>query len=180
MFDDALGQLGEYIRGGGFVMPPLIVGAALLWYAIGYRALTLRRKLIAAAERQGLALAGQGLQPLRRHLDVAFGDVEDELSRFDITIKAIVVVAPLAGLLGTVAGMMETFDALGDMALFSQTGGIAGGISQALLSTQMGLSVAIPGLLVGRMLKRRQRVLELSLERVKDRLCAGLGGGAPA
>ena len=50
--------------------------------------------------------------------------------------------------------MIETFSALGDMALFTQSGGIAGGISQALLTTQMGLVVAIPGLLVGRILGR--------------------------
>ena len=64
------------------------------------------------------------------------------------------MVAPLAGLLGTVAGMIETFDSLGSMSLFSQSGGVAGGISQALISTQMGLAVAIPGLLAGRILRK--------------------------
>ena len=40
--------------------------------------------------------------------------------------------------------MIETFDSLGNQALFAATGGVAGGISQALLTTQMGLVVAIP------------------------------------
>jgi biopolymer transport protein ExbB len=69
--------------------------------------------------------------------------------------------------------MTETFDSLGDMALFAQSGGIAGGISQALLTTQMGLSVAVPGLVVGRLLRRRQERLLDEIEQVKDVLTAG-------
>jgi biopolymer transport protein ExbB len=70
-----------------------------------------------------------------------------------------------------VTGMIETFDSLAEMSLFSQSGGIAGGISQALISTQMGLAVAIPGLVVGRIVRRRQLALEDELTKVKDGLC---------
>ena len=63
--------------------------------------------------------------------------------------------------------MIETFDSLGDMTLFSQSGGIAGGISQALFSTQMGLCVAIPGVVVGRLLDRRQHRFEEELDQIK-------------
>ena len=80
--------------------------------------------------------------------------------------KSIVIVAPLAGLLGTVAGMIETFDALGDGALFAASGGVAGGISQALLTTQMGLVVAIPGVIMGRILDRKQFTLEEDLDQM--------------
>ena len=52
--------------------------------------------------------------------------------------------------------MIETFRGLGESALFSQTGGVAGGISEALLTTQMGLAVAIPAIVVGRILDRRE------------------------
>ena len=83
------------------------------------------------------------------------------------------MVAPLLGLLGTVAGMIETFDSLGEMSLYSQSGGIAGGISQALFSTQMGLAVAIPGLIVNGVLGRRQKYIDLELAQIKDILCAG-------
>jgi biopolymer transport protein ExbB len=57
------------------------------------------------------------------------------------------------------------------MTLFSQTGGIAGGIAQALFTTQMGLTVAIPGLLMNSLLNRRQRQIEQDLTQVKDLLC---------
>ena len=82
------------------------------------------------------------------------------------------IIAPIAGLLGTVTGMIETFDSLGDMALFTQTGGIAGGISQALFTTQMGLAIAIPGLIIERLLKKKQTRLEIELAQVKDILCS--------
>ena len=73
------------------------------------------------------------------------------------------VVAPLMGLLGTVIGMIETFDVI---SLFG-TGNakaMAGGISVALVTTQSGLVVAIPGLFVSGFLARRSRRLESALD----------------
>jgi biopolymer transport protein ExbB len=198
METSALDQLRTYLVNGGFVMPPLAIGAVVLWYGLGYRMLTLRRgrshridtllRLHRSGERGGRAgprprgiidaAAARGVAILETHptelrplLDDAFGELEAEMSRYAVVVQAIVVVAPLAGLLGTVTGMIETFDSLGTMSLFSQSGGIAGGISQALISTQMGLAVAIPGLVVGRILARRQRLLESELAKLKDGLC---------
>jgi biopolymer transport protein ExbB len=184
---------GQYLDEGGFVMPYLALAAALLWFALGYRWLTLRRGsrhgvrriveglrsgkagatggIICEAASRAVEVATSGPRHLRRALDDALGDYVDQMRRFSTLAKAIVMVAPLAGLLGTVAGMIETFEALGDMSLFSQSGGIAGGISQALISTQMGLAVAIPGLLIGRILARRQEALQDELEQIKDVLC---------
>jgi biopolymer transport protein ExbB len=182
----------------------------LLWYALGYRLLTLRRGsrldtrqllavcrqrvracdqalsrrprgIIDAAAAEGAALIARRPPNPRRALEDLFFDYRDELSRYAVVVQAIVIVAPLTGLLGTVAGMIETFDALGDMSLFSRSGGIAGGVSQALVSTQMGLSVAVPGLLVGRVLARRQHRLEQELDELTDVLSAQahtLGGTA--
>ena len=66
-----------------------------------------------------------------------------KLSRLNTLIKVISVVAPLLGLLGTVIGMIVTFQSItlfgtGDPKL------MAGGISQALITTMLGLCVAIP------------------------------------
>jgi biopolymer transport protein ExbB len=90
------------------------------------------------------------------------------------------MVSPLLGLLGTVIGMIETFDSLGDMSLYSQSGGIAGGISQALFTTQMGLAVSIPGLVVNGILHRRQKDIELELAQIKDILCTDQMPNLPA
>jgi len=94
------------------------------------------------------------------------------LHRYRVLVRSIVMVAPLAGLLGTVAGMIETFDGLGQGALFAATGGVAGGISQALLTTQMGLVVAVPGVIVGRLLDRRQFGLEADRAQLREVLVA--------
>ena len=123
------------------------------------------------AARKGLALREQNLPYLRRFLDDAFATEERDLSRFNMLITTIVMVSPLMGLLGTVVGMIETFDSLGDLSLFSQSGGIAGGISQALFTTQMGLAVSIPGLVVNGMLSRKAKEMELELAQIKDILC---------
>jgi biopolymer transport protein ExbB len=58
------------------------------------------------------------------------------------------------------------------MTLFSQTGGIASGIATALFTTQMGLVVAVPGLIAKSILDRRQFQMEMDLAQIKDILCS--------
>ena len=84
-----------------------------------------------------------------------------KLTRFNTLIKVIAVVAPLLGLLGTVTGMIITFQAItlfgtGDPKL------MAGGISTALVTTVEGLCVAIPMVLVHTIITGRSKaVLEV-------------------
>jgi biopolymer transport protein ExbB len=178
-------DLAATLEDGGFVMPPLVAATFVLWYALGHRWLTLRRgargdlrRLWATPRRAGaggvlgraLALA-EGLRARPRAdrrplLEEALGPVRLELERYRTVVRSVVTIAPLAGLLGTVAGMIETFDGLGDGALFAASGGVAGGIAQALLTTQMGLVVAVPGVIVGRLLDRKQRSLESDLDQL--------------
>jgi len=201
MFSGMFQQIADYIQDGGWVMPPLLIATVVMWFAIGYRFATLKRgsdrgvrNLLARAEKgklgsddgimvralqKGLAVkeraARKDLRPL---LDDALWDEERDLGRLNILITSIVMAAPLLGLLGTVIGMIETFDSLGDMSLFSQSGGIAGGISQALITTQMGLAVAIPGLIVNGALNRRAKDIELELAQLKDVLCTDMTTGS--
>ncbi len=77
---------------------------------------------------------------------------EPTVQRFGSVILVFAAVAPLLGLLGTVTGMISTFDVItkhgtGDPRMLS------GGISEALITTQLGLIVAIPLLLLGNLLK---------------------------
>lgn len=87
------------------------------------------------------------------------------LERFGATITVIAAVAPLLGLLGTVTGMIGTFDVItehgtGDPKLLS------GGISEALITTELGLIVAIPTLLLGTLLNGYANQLQGRLEHV--------------
>lgn len=68
-------------------------------------------------------------------------------------LNVIVVSAPLFGLLGTVAGMLLTFKAIG-VGGSSTSDIIAKGISEALVATQTGMMVAIPGFMVAHVAKR--------------------------
>jgi biopolymer transport protein ExbB len=188
----------EYVEAGGFVMPPLILAAVLLWFGLGYRISALRwgdrrdarlllreyaknppartRGVIDEAVVRGLELARSGRPHLRRWLDDEFKEFDTDLKRFSRLTVTLVEVAPVLGILGTVTGMIETFDSLQEMKLFTQSGGIAGGISQALFTTQMGLVVAIPGLIVHGLLRRRQRAIQMELARIKDLICTEPAG----
>lgn len=75
----------------------------------------------------------------------------EHLDRFGMTILVLAAVSPLLGLLGTVTGMIATFDVItefgtGDPKMLS------GGISEALVTTELGLIVAIPAVLLGNLL----------------------------
>lgn len=175
----------EFLEKGGWVAWTLAFLSAGLWYAIGYRFLFLRSQYLKSSpdrliDRKNLDqedLLGEVATKVKAHAEESANDLETALE-FEFqsfsqgiqvhkqTIKSIVIVAPLLGLLGTVIGMIETFESLQDAALFSQSGGIAGGISQALITTQMGLVVAIPGLLIGRRLDKKEEELSSFVERL--------------
>ncbi len=84
-----------------------------------------------------------------------------KLSRLNTLVKVISVVAPLLGLLGTVIGMIVTFQSItlfgtGDPKL------MAGGISQALITTMLGLCVAIPTVFLHSMMAgQSRRIIEV-------------------
>lgn len=87
------------------------------------------------------------LPVLERHLEDAVTRESNRVDRLAWLVRAVTVVAPLMGLLGTVTGMIQTFQAItlfgtGDPKL------MAGGISEALVTTMLGLVVAIPLLLM--------------------------------
>ncbi len=97
-------------------------------------------------------------ETLELHLGEAISIEIPELSRGINWIKIISVVAPLLGLLGTVTGMIDVFET---MALFG-TGDpklMAGGISQALITTVLGLVAAIPCVFLHTMTNNKSREL---------------------
>jgi biopolymer transport protein ExbB len=186
----------EYIELGGYVMPPLILVSIVLWYALAIRLFNIRagnldaRQLLQLARKDQLklnsvpakavqlALASAANATDRKHLRALLNDafyaLKMEVGQYRMLVRSLVAVAPLLGLLGTVDGMIETFDSLAEMALFTQTGGIAGGISRALFTTQMGLAISIPGLLLGRMVERREQNIKIQLDQIRDLVCSSM------
>ncbi len=89
----------------------------------------------------------QDVETLALKLDEAILREIPKIERGLITLAVLAAIAPMLGLLGTVSGMIETFQSItlfgtGDPKLMS------GGISQALVTTELGLAVAIPILLI--------------------------------
>lgn len=77
-------------------------------------------------------------------------------------LKMITVISPLCGLLGTVGGMLAVFDAVSQAAAQNPEL-LARGIWQALITTVMGLSVAIPTLVVFYLLSLRMRIFRIEI-----------------
>jgi biopolymer transport protein ExbB len=193
MIDDFIALMNT----GGAVMWVLFVLNLALWYGLGYRYMILKRgtkgnvrRLVSKHEKRGDTQAMRGL------LDYAAADAlaaEKEAKRlgtscrnfvvdalapymmmtgaYSTLVKTIVILAPLVGLLGTVIGMIETFDALQSSAMFSQGNSISGGISKALFTTELGLVVAVPGLIFGKILDRQEERYELEFEQIADVIC---------
>ncbi len=88
-----------------------------------------------------------------------------ELERFVPVLGTIASIAPLLGLLGTVGGMILTFQAI-EAEGAGNVGSLAGGISQALITTFAGLSVGIPSLVANRYVLARVDALVIDLEEV--------------
>ena len=76
------------------------------------------------------------------------------LERFLPTLGVLGTIAPLLGLLGTVTGMINTFKVITAQGA-GDPSAMAGGISEALLTTQFGLTVAVPVMLIHHLLSRR-------------------------
>ena len=117
------------------------------------------------------------LDTLELKLDEAILKETPALERWQGLIKLLAAVAPLLGLLGTVTGMIATFQAItlfgtGDPKL------MAGGISQALVTTVLGLIAAIPLLFMHSLVAARSKALIQLLEQQSAGLIAlHLGGG---
>jgi len=118
-------------------------------------------------------LSVTNLDSISLRLDEQLAEESSLLNRGLPTVAVLAAVSPLLGLLGTVTGMIETFQSItlfgtGDPKLMS------GGISQALITTQLGLAVAIPlvlfhSLLAGRVNRLVERLGKYSSDIVTGR-----------
>ena len=121
----------------------------------------------------GLHHRGESRGVIESALSEAILRETPRLERFLGALKVSAAVAPLLGLLGTVTGMINTFQVItthgtGDPRL------MAGGISEAMVTTQVGLAVAIPIMIVAAWLGRRAHTLSQDMEEKGLALMAAL------
>jgi len=177
-----------YLRQGGWIMVPLVVVSLSMWTLILERWMALRglvrgdldlpATLAVVRSDDSSAPDGGGLRTelVRRFLAARSGRarldreilaqcdnaLDRQLESRHETIAVLAAVAPLLGLMGTVLGMIETFDVISVFGT-GNARALAGGISVALVTTQTGLLVAIPGLIFSGRLRDRAEQLRHTL-----------------
>jgi biopolymer transport protein ExbB len=174
---------------GGWVMVPLFLLAVLLYTQAFQLVMFVRRNDISAKKvahwwewvrhperaegrvakiirftQEGVASADH----VRNRFDqvrLSITSLIDRRSRF---IGTLVATAPLLGLLGTVLGMLQTFFGISTSGGAETAGVVAAGISEALVTTQTGLTVALPGLFIVMVIRRRKHAFEAKLARLES------------
>jgi biopolymer transport protein ExbB len=101
--------------------------------------------------------------------------VAHEMERFVSALGTISTITPLLGLLGTVIGMIKVFTVITSVGVGDPTT-LAGGISEALITTAAGLTVAIPSVIFHRFLRRRIDELVIGMEQEAIKLVEVLHG----
>ena len=116
----------------------------------------------------GLANRHASRELVKESIEDTGRHVVHELERYLSTLGTIAAITPLMGLLGTVIGMIKVFAAIMAEGV-GNPGVLAGGISEALITTAAGLSVAIPALIGFRYLRGRidGLVIEMEKETIK-------------
>ncbi len=121
-----------------------------------------------AAQVVAVALAhdlGDTLEHFSSSLEEAVMDQAPRIDRGLWVLDTIVTLAPLLGLLGTIIGMFNTFQALSNPGAATQA--VTGGVGEALLATAAGLFIAVLGLVAFNALNQRVRLVLHQLERIK-------------
>ena len=111
----------------------------------------------------GLASRHLDRELMKEYIEEIGRHVAHELERYLNALGTIAAIAPLLGLLGTVIGMIKVFAVITAQGV-GEPRILAGGISEALVTTAAGLTVAIPSLLFYRILRRRVDELVVTME----------------
>ena len=111
----------------------------------------------------GLINSRHGREIMKQSIEDVGRQVAHEMERFLNTLGTIASISPLLGLLGTVVGMIKVFAAIMIHGV-GDPGILAGGISEALITTAAGLTVAIPSLMFHRYFEGLVEEYVLSME----------------
>lgn len=127
----------------------------------------------------GLVNAKHGREIMKESIQEEAGQVVHEMERFLTALGTIAVITPLLGLLGTVIGMIKVFAQL-QLEGAGNAAALAGGISEALITTAAGMTIAIPALIFHRYFLRRVDEIVVSMEQEALRLVEVIHGDREA
>ncbi len=185
---ETLAKIIDIWFSGGWVMIPLAL-LALMIYSTGVQMLMFLRKGNIQLGRESdwvtwiynPALAeGRAGEIIRytqenvsasKHVRNRFEEVRQSiLTNIERRLRfmnMLVATAPLMGLLGTVIGMLGTFAAISSGGGAETAAMVADGISEALITTQTGLFVALPGIFLVLIIRRKMHAIEAALARIE-------------
>ena len=121
----------------------------------------------------GLSNAKLGREVMKESIEDIASHVVHDLERYLDVLGTIAVITPLLGLLGTVIGMIDVFAEIMIQGT-GNAGALAGGISQALVTTAAGLCVAIPTVVMHRYFLRKVDAIVVDLEQETIKLVDAL------
>ncbi|MBC7397554.1 MAG: MotA/TolQ/ExbB proton channel family protein [Bdellovibrionales bacterium] len=124
-----------------------------------------RGKPIANVVREGLLRAHQPESVIVHGLEIAVGEAQDRIQARVPFLAMIANVATLLGLLGTIMGLIQSFEAVGSASAQQRSALLAAGISTAMNATMFGLAVAIPCMVAFSFLTNRANRLAAETER---------------
>lgn len=105
---------------------------------------------------------------VRHRFEEVRHNILHHIERRLLLLHTLVAAAPLMGLLGTVIGMLGTFAALSGGAGAETASSVAAGIAEALITTQTGLFIALPGMFLVLIIRRRKHAVEAALARIES------------
>lgn len=187
-FTEIIGKCWDIWNSGGWVMIPLFL-LAILIYTSGMQLLLFMRrgniqlgqetewlKWIYAPE-QAEGRAGEIIRYTQENVSAAkhvrnrFEEVRrsmlSDIERRIVFLNTLVATAPLMGLLGTVIGMLATFVGLATSGGGETVDVVSAGISEALITTQTGLIIALPGVFLVLIIRSRKHAVEAALARIE-------------
>lgn len=126
---------------------------------------------------QALESKSSDAEAMERHLDETILEQVPKMDKHLWLLDTAVTLGPLLGLLGTIVGMIKTFNFLGPRGGGEATTMVTGGISEALVATGVGLFIAIVGLIFLNYFNKRVRLGVHQLELIKVTIINRLHGG---
>ena len=166
----------QYVQTGGITMYPLILCCFWMWLLIIFNVPLWRLSVNHQCEQlkeQYCLLQRENLRHNRQLYNLLLKKNYEQSIKGISTIKVLAAVAPFLGLFGTVTGMINTFESVATFGLGNPKA-LAAGISEAMITTQFGLLIAVPGILAVFFLQRRahrdqRKVRQITGELVRNR-----------
>jgi biopolymer transport protein ExbB len=189
MTNDTIQTVWRIWLSGGWVMLPLFGLAILLYGQSLHLILHMRRQRIDTSTQKSWrewvrkpeiakGRVGEIIQYTQdgatdlEHVRHRFAEIRLALlgmiERRTAFLGTLVAAAPLLGLLGTVMGMLQTFFGISTSGGSETAGVVASGISEALVTTQTGLMIALPGLFLVMLINRQRQAIDATLTRLES------------